>query len=116
KGEGSKAPITLTDPSALPGLQMSTSSWPTELGNLRERLHAENLPALAEEGTVLHIHQHLDLFIDGQSVPVPSGIGIQEAQGFISPIHTHDLSGIIHVESPFAADFTLGQFFDIWGV
>ena len=30
-------------------------------------------------------------------------------------MHTHDISGIIHVESPENKTFNLGQFFDIWG-
>jgi hypothetical protein len=29
-------------------------------------------------------------------------------------LHTHDESGIIHIEAPLHRDFTLGQFFDIW--
>jgi hypothetical protein len=29
-------------------------------------------------------------------------------------LHTHDGTGIIHIESPIKRDFTLGQFFDIW--
>jgi hypothetical protein len=33
-----------------------------------------------------------------------------------SPIHTHDTSGIVHIESPTVRPFTLGQFFDVWGV
>ena len=28
--------------------------------------------------------------------------------------HTHDSTGIIHIESPLKRDFTLGQFFDVW--
>jgi hypothetical protein len=32
-------------------------------------------------------------------VPVPAGIGIDPAVGF-APLHTHDASGVIHVESP----------------
>ena len=70
----------------------------------------------AAEGTKMHTHQHLDLFISGQKVPVPQSVGINDNAGFISPIHTHDEDGIIHVESPTFEDFTLGQFFDIWGV
>ena len=31
-------------------------------------------------------------------------------------LHTHDTSGIIHVESPVQRAYTLGQFFDVWGV
>jgi hypothetical protein len=29
--------------------------------------------------------------------------------------HTHQTDGIVHVESPGQAKFTLGQFFDVWG-
>jgi hypothetical protein len=34
----------------------------------------------------------------------------------ISPIHTHTSSGIIHIEPDRAGAYTLGQFFDEWGV
>ncbi|MBA3788968.1 hypothetical protein H0X32_01060 [Patescibacteria group bacterium] len=105
---------TLTDSSALPGMQVGNAPWAPELSHLLERLKAIHLPALSQEGTALHIHQHLDLYINGKSVAVPPEIGISTS--FISPIHVHDTSGIIHVESPTVQTFTLGQFFDIWGV
>ena len=108
--------VTATDPSTLPGIQTSLAPWPAELDNLHARLTDIGLPALAEEGTVLHIHQHLDIYIHGVTTPVAAGLGINEQEGFISPIHVHDTSGIIHVESPTVQTFTLGQFFDIWGV
>jgi len=73
-----------------------------------------NLEALSAEGTVLHIHQHLDIVINGQNIIVPATIGI--GSSFISPIHTHDTTGVLHVESPVQKDFTLGQFFTEWGV
>ncbi|HVS79747.1 MAG TPA: hypothetical protein VHF05_02100 [Candidatus Paceibacterota bacterium] len=116
-GAKGAASTTIADPSSLPGIQTGTTTpWAVELQNLRARLAADNLPALAAEGTVLHIHQHLDIFIHGQHVTIPAGVGIYEAAQFISPIHVHDLTGIIHVESPTPGTFTLGQFFDIWGV
>jgi hypothetical protein len=34
----------------------------------------------------------------------------------ISPLHTHDLSGIVHIEAAAPMDFTLGQFFTEWAV
>ena len=58
----------------------------------------------------------LDLFVHGRRVPVPAGIGIDARDGFISPIHTHDSSGIVHVESPDVRTFTLGEVFGVWGV
>lgn len=100
----------------LSGIMTSYAPWNPEISHLKERLYAIGLPALPAEGTVLHIHQHLDIYINGIHVQVPAGIGINEEAGFIAPIHTHDTTDIIHVESPVKKDFTLGQFFDIWGL
>ena len=115
-GNHTTKPTMNMNPNNLSGIQTGNAPWPIELDHLRERLSAICLPALSEEGTVLHIHQHLDIFIEGKPISVPAGIGINEAGGFISPIHTHDDTAIIHVESPTMQTFTLGQFFDIWGV
>ncbi len=104
------------DPASLPGIQTGPLPWQPEIAHLRERLQADGLQVLAQEGTVLHIHQHLDLFVNGRRVPVPADIGIDASAGFLSPIHTHDASGVIHVESPVVGKFTLGEFFDVWGV
>jgi hypothetical protein len=30
------------------------------------------------------------------------------------PLHTHDTTGKLHVESPVERDFTLGDFFTVW--
>ncbi|MHB8710003.1 MAG: hypothetical protein ACYC6X_00385 [Minisyncoccota bacterium] len=108
--------VLITDPNNLPSIQTGNAPWPAEIAHLRERLNAIGLPSLGSEGSALHIHQHLDLVINGIPVAVPSDIGVHEAAGFISPIHTHDTTGVIHVESNIVRDFTLGQFFDIWGV
>jgi hypothetical protein len=110
-----QAPV-VNDPTHLPGIQTGRGPWDAEIPNLLARLKAIGLPALATEGNVLHIHQHLDLIINGKQVTIPTHIGVNEAAGFISPLHTHDLSGIIHVESNVVRDFTLGEFFDIWGL
>jgi hypothetical protein len=104
------------DPDMLPGIQITEAPWEAEHKHLRERLNIIGLPALLEEGTSLHAHQHLDLFIHGKSVPVPAMIGVNVVERYISPIHTHDGSGEIHIESPTVQNFTLGQFFDVWGV
>ncbi len=102
----------------LAGLIKSPTPWvanndPTEL---RSRLETIGLDALSSEGTVMHIHQHIDIYVNGAQVEVPAEIGIPGDESFISIVHTHDSSGIIHVESPVKKDFTLGQFFDIWGL
>ena len=75
------------------------------------------LPMLGSEGSALHIHAHLDVLANGTPVEVPADLGIDVPAQKISPLHTHDTTGVIHVESPMkSATFTLGQFFDEWQV
>ncbi|MCT9093071.1 hypothetical protein N4G70_30010 [Streptomyces sp. ASQP_92] len=74
------------------------------------------LEMLAAEGMVQHTHTHLDVLVDGRPVTVPASIGIDAPRRLISPLHTHDTSGVIHVESPKRAKFTLGQFMTEWRV
>jgi hypothetical protein len=107
---------TSTPSQQLPGLQTSLPPWSAEINNLKVRLNEIGLPALSQEGTALHTHQHLDIYIHGKHINIPKNIGVNEVAGFISPIHTHDDLNIIHVESPTVQTFTLGQFFDIWGL
>lgn len=59
-----------------------------------------------------HVHSHLALFVEGQEVRVPAGIGITDR--CLYWLHTHATDGIIHVEAPARKDFTLGQFFAVW--
>jgi hypothetical protein len=80
------------------------------------QVKSAGLPMLGTEGTTEHIHAHVDVVVNGQPVVVPAGIGIDEATGELSPLHTHDTSGVIHVESPVQADFSLGQVFTEWQV
>lgn len=100
----------------LPGELTGRAPWPANTARLRARLGVLGLPALSREGTAMHLHQHLDVFVHGRRVPVPAGIGIDAADGLSLPLHTHDASGIVHVESPDVRTYTLGQLFGVWGV
>jgi hypothetical protein len=100
----------------LPGLQTGPAPWPAERFLLGQRLPILGIPALTEEGQALHTHQHLDVYVNGKHVPIPPGIGFDAQLRFLSPLHTHDTSGVIHVESPTVRPFTLGQVFGVWGV
>lgn len=66
------------------------------------------------EFTTFHIHAHLDIFVDGKPFTVPSQIGIDPEGRCLYWLHTHDDSGIIHIESPVERQFTIGNFIDIW--
>src|SRR5919108_3504755 len=46
-----------------------------------------------------HIHAHLDIFISGKEFAIPSDIGIIPNK-CIYWLHTHDDTGVIHIESP----------------
>jgi hypothetical protein len=49
---------------------------------------------------------------------VPANIGINSDQQCLYWLHTHDATGIIHIEAPQSSSkrkFTLGNFFDVWG-
>ncbi|MBI4017830.1 MAG: hypothetical protein HY366_02710 [Candidatus Aenigmarchaeota archaeon] len=65
------------------------------------------------EGAVMHIHAHLDIFVNNERVDVPVNTGI--LQSCLYWLHTHDSTGIMHIEAPVARTFTLGDFFAIWG-
>jgi hypothetical protein len=85
----------------------------------------DGVQCLSTEQLAYHIHAHLAIFVDGAPAYVPAGIGITPPRdiqnGFVVGgscfywLHTHDLSGVIHIESPTSRIYTLGQFFGIWG-
>jgi hypothetical protein len=94
----------------------TTPPW-TAPTDVSAAVAAAGLPMLGEEGSALHIHAHLDVYVNGSPVQVPSDVGVDDANQKISPLHTHDATGVIHIESPDKnATFTLGQFFTEWQV
>jgi hypothetical protein len=62
-----------------------------------------------------HYHAHLALLRSGKPVTVPALIGIDIQHQCLYWLHTHDATGIMHIESPDTRTYTLGQFFDVWG-
>lgn len=113
-------------------------SWPAPPNALQLTV-AAGLKPEPFETLIHHVHSHLDVFVNGAAVRVPAGIGINIhdpgvqsspvadgttgyggikrcAQPCISPLHTHDDSGILHTESPSPVPHRLGQFFIEWGI
>jgi hypothetical protein len=72
------------------------------------------LPSDNREMLDVHKHSHLDVIVDGKAVIVPANLGIQREPRKIAPLHTHDTTGIVHIESATERPFTLGQFFVLW--
>ena len=113
-GSSSSAPRTIPWAQLGP-LQNGPPPWNNGVAGLTDRLAPIGLSQLGAEGTVLHIHQHLDLYVQGKKVTLPALIGIYD-NSYITEVHVHDNSGVIHVESPVQKSFTLGQLFAEWGV
>lgn len=97
-----------------PGVQTTKPPWKAEYSQIQRRLRVLGLPAPGTEK--FHVHQLMHIYNDGILVPVAANIGIDESQHVETALHTHDQTGVMHMESdkPFTA--TLGNFFDVWGV
>ncbi len=112
---GASSSPTTINWAALGHLQTGPPPWGNDSANLTDRLLPLGLNQLGTEGQVLHIHQHLDLFVKGKNVTLPAGVGIYDS-AYLTELHTHQPDGIIHVESPVQRKFVLGQIFGEWGV
>jgi hypothetical protein len=73
---------------------------------------AATIPCGPSEVLTRHEHAHLTIVVRGQLRTVPANIGITATQ--ICWLHTHDTSGIIHIEAGDQRTFTLGDFFALW--
>ncbi len=80
----------------------------------------------------LHIHSFIGVLDNGNAYAFPAGIGMYKPTGFTSTftpgatnclynLHTHDQSGLIHVEFPSSdvsngvgPTFTVGDFLKVW--
>ena len=112
--------------------------WPAPADALK-RARLAGLTPERHEFLQYHVHAHLDIFLNGQPVRVPSAIGIDIhdpgvkhgklddwtmayggidlcAKPCISPLHTHDDTGVLHTESQHNVPNRLGQFFTEWAV
>jgi hypothetical protein len=104
-----------------PGLQTSQPPslpnqppWKPEYAHLAQRLKLIGIPLGGKEK--FHIHAMLHIYVNGLLNPLPADIGLDPAKGIESSMHTHDGTGIIHMEAPHPFNYTLGDFFSVWGV
>jgi hypothetical protein len=96
---------------------ISAGTWPVNYTDLAGAMSALGLAPTQEAASVNHYHVHLQLTVDGHDVPVPAQIGLDSSTGVFSEVHTHDDTGVIHIESgdtSFRAD--LADVLDMWGV
>ena len=117
----SEKPVALADGQAVGAPHFKPGNTPS--GGKGQAV--DGITCLSAEGQALHIHSHVALFDHGKLIQVPRLIGFSANPslpegGCLYWIHTHDTSGIIHVETPEVqapggGRYTLGMVFDIWG-
>ena len=97
------------------------AGWELDPAGADQRIKAAGLDILKAEGAAEHYHAHLDVLVNGKAIAVPGGIGFSVGSdgqpNGISALHTHDTSGVVHIEAPTAGEkYTLGQVLKEWGV
>ncbi|SAK98647.1 hypothetical protein AWB77_05873 [Caballeronia fortuita] len=107
-------PFTSTVTTLSYGGVVGTSYWAD--GNTATGGTGANVDGLicaAGMAETFHVHSHVAIFKDGQWLAFPKNVGILPQCNYET--HTHDNTGIVHIETPNIKNFTLGQVFDIWG-
>ncbi len=77
--------------------------------------YAQGITCDALEGTAAHYHANLQIIVNGQNEKVPADVGFGPGGSCLFWLHTHDTSGVIHIETPNASRvYYLGDFFAVW--
>jgi hypothetical protein len=107
---------TLGDPTVTyaPGVVASSPPWRPEYAHLKQRIAKLGLPPVGKEEN--HTHSVMHIYNDGILIQLQPNIGWYPPKRVFSSVHTHDASGIVHMESVRPHKFTIGDFFAIWGV
>jgi hypothetical protein len=137
-GGGGKKPA-VPPAHAAPTPAKGAAPWPAPADPMK-LTEAAGLTPETHEFVFLHVHAHLDVFVNGKPVLVPAGIGIdidnpsvrrfKASDGSIgyggisppcpapciSPLHTHFQDGVLHTEAKQNQFNTLGEFFTEWDV
>lgn len=96
---------TAQNPSALPTEAVFNPAYPPV-----DHVYCDQL-----EQTAYHIHVHLTIWLNSSQVTVPAQTGIASDTSCFYWLHTHDTTGVVHIEAPAKASLNLQQFLDIWG-
>lgn len=119
---GGPSPIPLVDGTAIGKAMIPSGKNTADTARGGHGQAIDGISCAQMEFATLHVHPHLAIFDNGTQVRVPRLIGgtPTAAGGCLYWIHTHDETGIIHIEAPVLAPagssgFTLGMLFDIWG-
>ena len=110
--------------------------WGIDLKHKNVAISVDGNPVTDFKNYVLTDKARLNMTVNGNPIQIPAHIGIDPslwkdhsldqygmqsmnmnmAMPGMAPLHTHDTSGIIHVESSVYRTYTLGQFLNNWGL
>ena len=126
-GTSDVAASTLTGPAGPEGIVLEQGALLAPVSSAATGQTVAGVQCNSMEQAAFHIHTHLSVYVHGSLRPIPAGVGVvapvpqQTAHGTFDGasrcfywLHTHAQDGIIHVEAPNHAAYTLGQFFAIW--
>jgi hypothetical protein len=82
-------------------------------GDAAESGPVDGITCDTSEQSLFHIHAHVAVYVGQEQKLIPPLVGIGST--CFAWLHTHDASGVVHIESPVQRTFTLGDFFDVWG-
>jgi hypothetical protein len=127
QGSSDVATSVLTGPAGPEGIVLEQGQLLAPASTAAGGPTIDGIQCDASEQVAYHIHAHLTVYVNGALRPIPAGIGIvspvpqQTGSGTFDSastcyywLHVHAQDGVIHVESPTTATYTLGQFFAIW--
>ena len=86
-----------------------------------------NLAEIHSVPLARHDHVVMSIIVNGRPAVIPEGVGMDPnlwhdhsldrfGPSGISPLHTHDTSGTIHIESTSEREFTVGEFLSVMGL
>lgn len=86
-----------------------------------------NLSEIHSVPLARHDHVSLSILVNGQQAVIPEGVGMNPqlwhdhsldkyGPSGISPMHTHDTSGTVHIESTTQREYTVNEFLKVMGI
>ena len=115
------APTTPTDPAPPTDITVTLAETPTDL-NAAAAASTQNWPTWTGTGQAIdgvgcaqtvhyHIHTLVSIYRNGTRLAMPDNIG---RSGCTYELHTHDGSGVVHIETDVRKKFMLSQYFSLW--
>lgn len=74
----------------------------------------DNVSCQSTEQSSTHFHVHVTMYVNGTKTAIPANVGIAPDSSCLYWLHTHDSTGVIHIEAPGGVSVIFGNFLHIW--